>query len=162
MAKETIEAAVIASYKRGVEETEKSLAKEVAKVCRDYCTESYMKALNRAGVPADSELRKAESVFFPKHIREAPTDLPLTTTLSLPPFRQASDTQDLTVGGEIPPRVVGKGKEVPPLAKDIPIEDSLTIKDMVSQAKVVDSTSNVGDAKHKATHLEKGSQPAEK
>ena len=101
-------------------------------------------------------------MFFPEHIREVPTDLPPTTTLSLSPPEQVSSTQVLTANTEIPTGVVGKDKEVLPSAKDVPTEDSLTIKDMVSQAKVAESKSDVGDAKHKATDPEKGSQPAKK
>ena len=132
------------------------LAEEVIEVCRDYCTESWVEVLNRAGVPTNSELRKAESIFFPEHIREAPTDLPTTIALSLPPPEQVSDTQVIAVGAEIPIGVVGKGKEVLSSAKDIPVEDSLNIKDVVSQAKAAESKSGVGDAKHKATNLKKG------
>ena len=83
VAKETTKVAVTASYECGVEETEKRLAKKVAEVCRKYYTESWIEALNNAGVPADSELRKVERLFFPEHIREAPTNLPPTTVLSL-------------------------------------------------------------------------------
>ena len=68
VAKETTEAAEKASYERGVEDTENRLAEEVAGVCSDYCTETWIEALNSAGVPTNSELRKAESIFFPKHI----------------------------------------------------------------------------------------------
>ena len=64
VAKETTKAAVTASYKRGVEETEKRLAEEVAKVCRNYYPESWIEAFNSAGVPDDSELRKVERLFF--------------------------------------------------------------------------------------------------
>ena len=68
VAKETTKVAVTASYECGVEETEKRLAKKVAEVCRNYYTESWIEALNNAGVPADSELRKVERLFFPEHI----------------------------------------------------------------------------------------------
>ena len=104
-------AAEEATYERGMEEAEKRLAEEVAEVCKDYCTKSWVEALNRTRVPANFELRKAESVFFLEHIREAPTDLPPTIALSLPP-EQVSDTQVLAVGAEIPKWVVRKGKEV--------------------------------------------------
>ena len=40
VAKEAIEAAERASYECGVEDTENRLAEEVARVCRDYCTET--------------------------------------------------------------------------------------------------------------------------
>ena len=66
-------------------ETEQRLAEEVAEVCRDYCTVTWMEALNSAGVSMDSELRRVESVFFPEHIREVPAD-PSSTALPLPPL----------------------------------------------------------------------------
>ena len=84
VAKETTEAVERASYKRGVEDTENRLAEEVARVCKYYYTETWREALKSAWVLADSKLRKAESIFFPEHIREAPTDLP-STALPLPP-----------------------------------------------------------------------------
>ena len=55
MAREVAKATEEAAYERGVEEMEKRLAEEVAEVCRDYCTESWIEALNHAGVPANSE-----------------------------------------------------------------------------------------------------------
>ena len=132
VARVAAKAAEEAAYECGMEDAEKRLAEEVAEVCKDYCSETWVVALNRVGVPTDSELRKAESVFFPEVIREAPTDLPPTVTLSLPPPKQVSDTKVLVRGAEIPMGVVGKGKEVLSLAKDVPAKDSLTIKDMVS------------------------------
>ena len=132
MSREAAKATEEAAYERGMEDTEKMLAKEVAEVCRDYCTETWAEALNRARVPVDSELRKAESVFFPEAIKEAPTDLPPTIALSLPFPEQISDTQVHAGGAQIPTGVVRKGKEVLSSAKDVPVEDSLTIKDMVS------------------------------
>ena len=40
LAKEAAEAAVAASYERGVKDTEARLTEQVAVVCRDYVTES--------------------------------------------------------------------------------------------------------------------------
>ena len=85
VAKEATEAAKRASYERKVEDTENRLAEEVAGMCRNYCTETWIKALNSAGVPVDSELRKAESIFFLEHIQEAPADLPSTALPFSPP-----------------------------------------------------------------------------
>ena len=68
MAREAAKATKVAAYERGVEETEIRLAEEVARVCRDYCIETWTEELNNAGVPVDFELRKAGSIFFPKHI----------------------------------------------------------------------------------------------
>jgi len=84
-AKVAAEATEKATFGRGVVETEERLAEQVAEVCRDYCTESWMEALNRAGISADSELRKTENMFFPKHIREIPVEDPISTALPLPP-----------------------------------------------------------------------------
>ena len=64
VAKEAAEAAVSASYDRGVVETETCLAEEVVVVCRDYVTESWGVAMDRAGVPTDFKLRRLENIFF--------------------------------------------------------------------------------------------------
>ena len=85
-------------------------------MCRDYYIETWMEALNNVGVPADFELRKAESIFFLEHIREAPADLP-STALSLPPPEQVSSIQDPTLDAESSTRP-SKGKEALPLAKN--------------------------------------------
>ena len=55
-----------ASYERGVLNIEAKLIEEVAMVCRDYCTESWGVAMDRAGVPANSELKRVENIFFPE------------------------------------------------------------------------------------------------
>ena len=49
-----------------------------------------------------------------------------------------------------------------PLAKDTQSEDALTIKDIVSQAKVAESKSEAEDAKLKAANSKEGPQPTEK
>ena len=80
MANEAMEAAMNASYDRGVADMETRLAEEVAVVCRDYISESWGVAMDRVGVPADSELRRLENIFFPEDIRE--------TTNIVPPARE--------------------------------------------------------------------------
>ena len=52
-------------YDVGVAETEDALRVEVPAVCRAYCTQTWEKALNRAGIEAFSELRKPENIVFP-------------------------------------------------------------------------------------------------
>ena len=64
VAKEAIEAMVNASYVRGVLDTETRLAEEVAIVYRDYVMESWGVAMDQAGVPTDTGLRRVESIFF--------------------------------------------------------------------------------------------------
>ena len=76
MAKEASEVAETTSYERGVLKTETRLAEEVARVCKDYCTKTWVEALNQVGVPTDSKLRRAENVFFPEDIREVLEALP--------------------------------------------------------------------------------------
>ena len=49
-------------YEVGVAEIEDALKAEIPAVCRTYCTLTWDKALNQAGVKASSMLRKAESV----------------------------------------------------------------------------------------------------
>ena len=121
LAREAAEKAVATSYDRGVRDTEVRLTEEVAAVCRDYITMSWGVALDRAVVPADSDLRKVETIFFPEDIREisdvvAPEEPLLTKALaSDSPMPEAEDAQ-LAV-------------------KDKSPEDSLSIRDVVAQAK---------------------------
>ena len=72
MTKEASRAAEVAAFERGVMETETRLTEEVAGFCRDYCVEVWVESLNRAGILVNSELRRAENVYFPKDIRKAP------------------------------------------------------------------------------------------
>ena len=69
MAKEAAEASRQASYNLEVEESKIRLIEELAKVCRDYCKEMWVEALNLARVPTDSEWRQAESVYYHPDIR---------------------------------------------------------------------------------------------
>ena len=68
MAREATEATVKASYECGVRDMEIFRAKEVALVCKDYCTESWGIVMDRVGVPVDSELKRAENIFFSEDI----------------------------------------------------------------------------------------------
>ena len=72
-------------YEIGVVETGETLRAEVPMVCHIYCAQTWDEALNRAGVEASSELRKAENVFYPTAIRT-----------SAPPSSQAEDTPSTT------------------------------------------------------------------
>ena len=55
--KEVAEAEKQAVYILGVQETQGRLTEEFSAVARDYCDISWGKALDVAGVPADSSLR---------------------------------------------------------------------------------------------------------
>ena len=83
MAQEAAEALKQASYDRGVQETKIRLAE----VCRDYCKEVWVEALNLAEVLTTSKWRNAENIFYPKDIRKVPVVLPPPTTLALPPTK---------------------------------------------------------------------------
>ena len=56
--KEAAEAEKQASYALGVQETQSRLTEEFSAVARDYCDITWEKALDAAGVPADSSLRQ--------------------------------------------------------------------------------------------------------
>ena len=96
MAKEAVKATKAVAYERGVVETEARLIAEVTVVCRDYCAETYYKTLDRVVVPANSDLRRADKVYYPADIREDLTALPPPVALPLPPPKQPLTTQDLS------------------------------------------------------------------
>ena len=53
-----------------MEETQVRLTEELSSVCREYCGISWGKALDVAGVPVDSDLRRLESIYYDPEIRE--------------------------------------------------------------------------------------------
>ena len=70
--KEAAEAEKQASYALGVEETQSRLTEEFASVARDYCDVTWEKALDAAGVLADSSLRRLESIYYDPDIQPLP------------------------------------------------------------------------------------------
>ena len=140
-------------------ETEQRLAEEVAEVCRNYCTITWNEALNSAGVSADPELRKAENVYFPEHLREILAD-PSSTALPLPPLEQVPSTQDLTINVRTSTGA-GMGKEGLRPTSDVPSKDTLTIRDVISQAKVVEKPKD-RDARSKTPTTKEDPQPKKK
>ena len=155
VAKEAFEAVEIASYEHGVLETETKLAEEVAEVCRDYYTETWAEALNRARVPADSELKRSENVFFPEDIQEISKTLPPPVADLLPLLGKLPAILAPTPHAE-DLIVAGNGKEVQPIVKANQSEDDLTIKDVVSKAKDEVIKSKTGDVHSKAVDSKKG------
>ena len=125
LAREAAEAAVAASYERGVADIEARLTEEVAGVCRDYVTESWGVAMDRAAVPANSDLRRLENIFFPEDIREVPGSDPPEE----PPFAPTA------VPNSVIPEGKGGNEEAQLPAKDKSPEDALTIRGVVTQAK---------------------------
>ena len=70
--KEVAEAEKQASYALGVQETQSRLTEEFSSVARDYCDITWEKALDAAGVPADSSLRQPESIYYDPDIQALP------------------------------------------------------------------------------------------
>ena len=81
--------------------------------------------MDRAAVPADFDLRRIENIFFPEDICEIPSSDPPQESPSVP-------NTELD-----PPILEGKSRneEMQPSPKDTSLEDDLTIKDVVAQAK---------------------------
>ena len=84
MAKEAAKAVEAATYKHRVVETEARLNAEVTIICRDYCAETYYQTLDRARVPTNFNLRRADKVYYPKDINEDPIALPPPAALPFP------------------------------------------------------------------------------
>ena len=134
-------------------------------VYKDYYTETYNQALDRAGVPTESDLRRVDQVYYPEDIREDTTALPPPAALPLPPLEQSLITQEPSQGAEIPAgaqkekkgevvasrieeKAKEKGKEKAKSKADAnPSEDALTIGDMVSKAKAIESKSKIDSTK---------------
>ena len=72
------------AYERGMQEIETRLTIEVTAVCREYCAETYSQALDRAGIPADSDLMRTDQVYYLEDLRENLTSPSLPATIPLP------------------------------------------------------------------------------
>ena len=70
--KEAAEAEKQAVYALRVQETQSRLIEEFSAVAKDYYDITWGKALDAAGVPADSSLRRPESIYYDLDIRELP------------------------------------------------------------------------------------------
>ena len=120
--KEAAEAKKQAAYALGVQETQGKLIEEFSAVVRDYCDISWGKALDVAGIPADSSLRRPESIYYDPDICK------LSDPSSSPP-EQPAQVSKVPIADQVPPASVevstdsrqdaGKGKEVEaPQGKD--------------------------------------------
>ena len=106
----------------GVQETQSRLTEEFSAVARDYCDITWGKALDVAGVPANSVLRQPESIYYDSDIRvllgsESPppehlvkvSEVPMTSQVPPAPREVPTDSR---------PKA-GQGKEVEaPQGKD--------------------------------------------
>ena len=167
VAQEAAKAAETSVYEREVLETEARLIAEVIVVCREYCAETYDQALDRAGIPADSNLRRVDQMYCPEDLRENITAPPPPAALPLPPLEQYLTTQEPSKGAKVPAgvekeknrtvvvsRTEEKAKEkengkekAKNKANANPSEDALTIGDMVSKTKTTESKSKIDSKK---------------
>ena len=165
MAQEADKAAETAAFERGVLKTKARLTAELTVVCREYYAETYNQALDQAGIPVDSDLRRMEQVYYLEDIREDTTAHPPPAALPFPPPKQSLTTQEPSQGAELPTgaqeekngevvasrkeeKAKEKGKEkVKNKADANPSEDSLTIGDMVSNAKATESKFKIDSKK---------------
>ena len=91
-------------------------------MARDYCDITWGKALDVARVPADSNLRRSESIYYDSDIRELPGS-------DSPPPKHPAKVSEVPITNQVPPAPVevpmdsrpdaGQGKEVEaPQGKD--------------------------------------------
>ena len=120
--KEAIEAEKQAAYALGVQETQSRLTEEFSAVAKDYCDITWGKALDIVGIPADSSLRRLESIYYDSDIRELPGS-------GSSPLEQPAQVSEAPTADQAPPTPVevptdsrqeaGQGKKVEaPQGKD--------------------------------------------
>ena len=98
-----------------MQETQSRLTEEFSAVARDYCDITWGKALDAAGVPADSSLRRLESVYYDPDIQPFPGS-------DSPPPEQPASASEAPATSQAPPTSVevptdshqdtGRGKRV--------------------------------------------------
>ena len=96
-------------------------------MCRIYCAQTWDEALNRAGVEASSELRKAENVFYPETIRT-----------SAPPSSEAEATPSTINHNQevLPQNSPPSGQPKPAKEVNAPPKASLAKTAVASEAEV--------------------------
>ena len=120
--KEAAEAEKQAAYALGVQETQGRLTEEFSTVAKDYCDISWGKALDVARIPADSSLRRPESIYYDLDICEL-------SDPSSSPLEQPAQVSKVPIADQVPPAPMevsmdsrqdaGKGKEAEaPQGKD--------------------------------------------
>ena len=98
-----------------MQETQSRLTKEFSSVTRDYCDITWEKALDAAGVPADSSFRRPESIYYDPNIQALPGS-------DSPPPEQPAPVSEAPVTNQALPALVevptdsredaGRGKRV--------------------------------------------------
>ena len=111
--KEAVEAEKQAAYALGVQETQSRLTEEFSAVARDYCDISWGKALDAAGIPSDSSLRRPESIYYDPDICElsSPSSSPSAQLAQVSEVPTTDQAPFALVETSIDPHPdVGKGK----------------------------------------------------
>ena len=93
--KEAIEAEKQAVYDLGVQETQSRLTEEFSIVAKDYCDITWGKAIDVAGVPADSVLRRLESIYYDSDICELPGS-------ESPPPEHSAKVSEVPITNQVP------------------------------------------------------------
>ena len=112
--KEAAEAEKQAAYALEVQETQSRLTEELSAIVRDYCDISWGKALDAAGIPADSSLRRLESVYYDPDICKllGPSSSPSAQPAQVSEVPTADQAPLAPVETSIDPHPdAGKGKE---------------------------------------------------
>ena len=105
-----------------MQETQSRLTEEFSTVARDYCDITWGKALDAAGVPADSSLRWPESIYYDSDIQELPGSGSPPPEQPAQVFEAPAANQALPAPVEVPidsHQDAGQGKKVEaPQGKD--------------------------------------------
>ena len=88
----------------GAEVTQARLTEEFFAVCKEYCGVTWGKALDAAGVPVGSDLRRLESIYYDPEIREL-----LGPNSSHP--KQATQATEQPMADQAPPAPLDAPKE---------------------------------------------------
>lgn len=74
------------TYDQGQKETETHLKSQLLVVCRSFCLQTWIKALNTTKVDSNSTLRNPDRAFYPLAIRACPAiQSSVSTFASAPP-----------------------------------------------------------------------------
>ena len=123
----------------------------------------HSQALDQAGIPADSDLRRTDQVYYPEDLREDPTPPPPLVNIPPPPpnepllAQKSSQDSELPIGVEKEKEQEKEKEKAKEKEKEKkkeqnkadtnPSEDALTIGDMVSKVKVAGSKSKIDSKK---------------
>ena len=138
LVKEAAEAEKQAAYMLGVEETQARLTEELSAVCREYSGISWGKALDAAGVPVGSDLRRPKSIYYDHEIRELPDP-------------DSSHPEQATQASE-----QSMADQAPPAPLEVPKESNQNdgqgkkVEDLKGMGKGQDKKKNSSDPKEKA------------